>query len=154
MKPLQDTKHFKLFDAVADDAAPASNVIDTAGAAYIELLIDVSSIDADMASLVLNHSDAKTNATTLDAGVLLVDLGALADLALPTQAAGPQLIVVGIDLHDITHKRFLHLVPTAGNGAAGSALRGYATLGQLERTSSDAASRGVDQAVYFPPQTI
>lgn len=153
MKPLQSTTLVKLIDATTDNGAPASTVIDTAGAAYLELLIDVSSIDADMASLVLNEAEAKTDATTLDAGALLIDLGAKDEIDLPTQAAGPQLIIVGIDLHNLEHARFLQLVPTAGDGATGTAIRAYARLGQLERASSDAAGRGVDQAVYFPPLT-
>ncbi|MEN1705332.1 MAG: hypothetical protein AAGJ54_07445 [Planctomycetota bacterium] len=147
MTPLQNLKFRQAIPpaAIVDNAAPTSRVIDTAegdGAAYLVFVLSLGASDVALASLVVNESDAKTDDTTLDTPTQAVDWSA--SKALPGAADDEKLYAVLIDLRK-ARKRYQHLIPTAGNGAAGTFMTAVAFF--ANPGTSDAAMGCADALV-------
>ncbi len=113
---------------IKDNAAFTSYVIDTAlagGADELVFKIALGSIDADLAVLKVQQSDGKSSDTALDGNAAdLLDV--LAEMsAAPGDSDDNKNIVVRIDLKG-EHKRYMQLLATAGDGAAGTYLSAIA----------------------------
>ncbi|MEO0966223.1 MAG: hypothetical protein AAFY08_14030 [Planctomycetota bacterium] len=135
--------------AIVDNAAPTSNVIDTAvqGGKFLVFLLQLGASDVAMAGLVVNQSDAKTDDTTLDTGTELVDWSDTKTL--PSATDDDKLYAIVIDLRS-AHQRYMQLVPTAGNGAAGSFISAVAFFSPIGVPDG---SMGCADLLEFTPGT-
>ena len=151
MYPLQNAKThvFVAPGAVVDNATYTSNVVDCAGADYLEVDVILGSTDVAMATLKLQESDAITNATTLDTGADISgyvygtstnpDTGTTS--ALPTDAADNKVFQFRVPLQG--RKRYINLIAVAGNGTTGTYLSAIGKPGKLEQSPVKASEAGL-----------
>jgi len=135
--------------AVLDDAAYTSTVVDTAGFDTVAFIVSLGETDVSLATLKVQESDAKTDATTLDSGSdvsglvwgtsLDPDTGATSTL--PSATDDNKVFVAYVDTR--SRKRYLQLQATAGNGTTGTYLQALAVLGRAGEGVYDASTRGV-----------
>jgi hypothetical protein len=132
--------------ASVNGAGFTSNVIDTQGYEYLELLAIFGAIGANVALLKVQESDAKTNATTLTAGADVPGTVVGTDTkddgtasALPALTTDNNKVwKFEIDLRG--RKRYLQIQCTAGAGA--TFLTAIAELGRGAQLPTTAAQKG------------
>lgn len=137
----------KFSEAIADDASIATSSIDLKGWDYAQIFVYVGSTDIAMAALKVQESDDDGNSDAY-ADVTGLVFGTSADIAgntssLPAADDDDKFFMFEIDCR--TRKRYLDLVATAGNGAAGSWIHAFAILSRGEQTPLTAAERGAEQ---------
>ena len=120
---------------IVDNAAFTSVVVDTLGFEDVTFILSLGSIDAALAGLKVTESDTAGGAQTD------VPTSAYAADELPGATDDGKLYGVHVVL--INRKRFLRLVATAGDGAAGTYASALALLTRPKTEPSDAASRGL-----------
>lgn len=152
---MQSAQHTKLFSvvppgAIVDNAGYTANVIDTLGYDYCKVVCHIGATDIAMAALKVQESDTKSNTTTLTSGADVTGLvfGTSTDIAgttssLPSSTADNTFVVCEIDCRK--RKRYLLLVATAGDGAAGTYMSAHAELSRAEIAPVSASDRGCGQ---------
>lgn len=149
-QPLQETKIFNAIPPAGsqDNAAFSSLVIDKLdldGAIYLEFIVALGTLDADLATLKVMESDTKTDATTLG-GTPAEVVDGLTNTT-PGDSDDKAVAVLGVDLGQ-SRKRYLQLQATAGDGASGSFLAAVAIASRPITAGSSAATRGSVLAEY------
>lgn len=136
---------------LVDNATFTSYVIDTLGADFLNIDVILGATDAAMATLKVQESDTKSSDTALSSGSDITgqvfgtsslpseDGGATS--ALPTDAQDNKLFSHFIGLQG--RKRYLHLIPVAGNGTTGTYLAALYQLAVNGREAYNASTRGL-----------
>ena len=136
--------------AIANNTSPATNVVDTKGWKRATFIVTLGATDIALTALKLQESDAITNATTLNGGTdvtgaifgtSLNNTGAVSTL--PSATDDNKLFCIDVDLRG--RKRYLDLLATIGNGAAGAFLTVHVILSNGEATPCTATDRGYAQ---------
>ena len=151
MNHLQNVKFVNIIPPgdVVDNAAYTSTVVDTAGFDAVAFVVNTGFTDIALATLKVQESDAKTDATTLDSGADVTglvwgtstnpDTGSTSDL--PSDTDDNKTFVAYVDTR--ARKRYLQLQATAGNGTTGTYLAANAILSKAGEGSYDATTRGL-----------
>ncbi len=123
--------------AIVDNASWTSTVFDTLGCTSLTVEITIGATDIAMAALKVQEADAKTDATTLTSGTDITGADFSVSGTLPSNSADNTIVSVTIPITG-ARKRYINLVATAGNGAAGTfaAANGYATLQEVPGTAT------------------
>lgn len=130
---------------IIDNASFAEIEIDTKGFRYCTVYACLGATDIAMAALKLQESDA-TGADQVDVTGLVYGTSDNTEGSTSTlPSATDDGLVFGFDIDLRGRKRFLTLVATAGDGAAGTFLIGLALLGREEDGVATAALRGCSQ---------
>lgn len=151
MVDAQDAKYVTAIApaAIIDDASAVASEIDTSGAAYCEIPIQLGATDIAMTALKVQESDTSGSGFA-DVTGLDFDGGTAPDgttLALPSATDDGQVATFQINL--LGRKRYLKLVATFGNGSTGGFVASTARLSRLAQVpdvSTDMASGGVCRA--------
>lgn len=126
-----------------DNAALTSQVIDTQDLISGEYHIKFASLGAAMTVFRIMESDVKTNDTTLGGTPTLVH-----DLDKPDADQNGKVWTLNLRRYlDGSHKRYIQLQATAGNGAGATSDIDANFVGVPKFGGSNATQRGVDQAV-------
>jgi hypothetical protein len=151
MQALQQTKKhiFVPPGAVVDNATYTSNVIDCAGADYLEVDVIVGTTDVALATLKLQESDAKSSATALTTGADIsgfvygtsTDPDSGSTSALPADDKDNKVFQFRVPLQG--RKRYINLIAVAGNGTTGTYLAAVGTLAKLEQGPTSATEAGL-----------
>lgn len=148
MFSLQNTKFVNVCPPVAikDNASYTTTSVDTKGYDWCVLAIALGATDIAMAALKLQDSDDDSTYGDVDG----LNFGDTADLdiagaaaALPSATDDNKIFLMEVDCRK--RKRYLDLVATAGDGAAGMFLAVIAILGNGEISPVTAAERGCQQ---------
>lgn len=119
--------------AIIDDASAVAAEIDTLGAGYTEIVLQLGATDVAMTALKLQESDTSggsfTDVTGADFSTGLDTEGNA--LALPSDTDDNQTCVFHVN--NIGRKRFLKVVATFGNGTTGGFIAGIARLSHLSQ---------------------
>lgn len=137
--------------AISDNASPATNVIDTIGYDYCVINVMFGAMDIAMAALKLQESDVKASATALTSGVDVTgaifgtsnnDTGSASTL--PSGTDDNTIVSIFVDLRG-GRKRYLDLLLTTGDGAAGTYICAWAELWRGKDAPRTAAEAGYGQ---------
>jgi hypothetical protein len=150
MSKLHDAKFVQVIApaAIVDNASWTTNEIDTLGYNYATVIFNLGATDIAMAALKLQESDttgsgfADITGADIDAGATDIDGTAT---ALPSATDDNNLVVIQVDLRG--RKRFLDLVATAGDGAAGSFASAVCVLSQADVAPESVAGAGCETLV-------
>lgn len=124
--------------AIVDNTSWTSTVFDTLGCTSLTIDITIGATDIAFAALKVQEADAKTDATTLTSGTDITGADfSVSPATLPSATADNTIVSVTIPITG-ARKRYINLVATAGNGAAGTfaAANGYATLQEVPGTAT------------------
>ena len=131
--------------ARVDGAAFTTAIIDTLGARYVAIYVALGDIDAALAALKVQESDAANMAGATD--VPGADF-AVAPAALPGAGDDNKVFAFFIDMRG--RKRYLDLAMNAGDGAAGTFAFAWAELSRLAEMPRTAAQRGLSAELIVP----
>ena len=118
--------------AIIDDASLTGIAIDTLGAGYCEIILELGATDIAMTALKLTESDNDSDYSDVTGGDFDGDDNTDGTaLALPSATDDGQTIVFQVNCGAGVRKRYLKVVGTFGNGTAGGFIAGTARLSQL-----------------------
>lgn len=149
MNSMQNVKKFVVTPpaAIYDNASLTCNVIDTAGYDAVAIDLVLGATDIAMTTLKVQESDTKSSATALTSGADVTGLvyGTSNNIAgsasaLPTADDDNKVFRFEIDCR--YRKRYLLLVATCGNGAAGTYAMAIADLHRAAISDTSASDRG------------
>lgn len=134
--------------AIIDNASAVTTVIDTLGWDYCQVFCFYGVTDIATVALKMQESEGTTNATTLDgnaADITGLVFGTSTNIAgstsaLPASTADNNVYRFDIDLKN--RKRYLDLVATLGDGAAGTFFTACAILSRGGIAPTTAAQSG------------
>ena len=143
----QNVKYFQVTPpaAILDNASATTNEIDTKGWDYLTVICSVGATDIAMAALKLQESDTSGSGFGDVTGAIFgtsTNTGGSAS-TLPSATDDNKLFVFYVDLKN--RKRYIDLVATAGDGAAGTYFSAEAILSRGEESPSSASERGASQ---------
>lgn len=123
--------------AIVDNASITTTAIDTKGFRHLQILVLLGATDIAMAVLKAQESDDAGMAGAADIS------GAVGgtDFTLPSATADNTFGAININLRG-NRKRYIDLVATAGDGAAGTYFTAIAILSNPEEWPNSAAERG------------
>jgi len=123
--------------AIVDNASWTSTVFDTQGVTSLTIEITIGALDIAFAALKVQESDTKTDATTLASATDITGADFSVSGTLPSATADNTIVSVTIPITG-ARKRYINLVATGGNGAAGTfaAANGYATMQEVPGTAT------------------
>lgn len=127
--------------AILDNTTATTNVVDTAGFGYAAITVHFGAMDIAVGALKLQHSDTKASSTALTSGVDITGTVGGTDFTLPTATADNGFVRFFVDLKGLG--RYLDLIATLGDGAAGTYFTAWAELYEASITPSDATARGL-----------
>lgn len=140
--------------AIVDNAAFTTKVIDTLGFRYAEIYLHIGALDIAVAGLKVQESDVAASATALTGGTDITEsiVGTAANdtgstSSLPSATADNTFQKFEIDLRG--RKRYLDLVFTGGDGAAGTFASAFAILSRGEKAPTSASDKGCAQVMRF-----
>lgn len=132
--------------AIIDNTSAVATAIDCAGSSYLEIPIQLGATDIAITALKLEESDVSGSGYA-DVPNATFSAGANVDgvaLALPSATDDGQPHVFQVNL--VGRKRYVRVVATFGDGAAGGFIAATARLssvGFLSPTSTDRAAGGI-----------
>lgn len=151
MQPLQHTKEhvFVPPGVIVNNGAYTSNVIDCAGADYLEVDVALGFTDAALSVLKLQEADAKTSATALTSGVDIT--GFIFGTSVSPDTGSTSVLPTGTDDNKVFRfrvplqgrKRYINLSATAASGTTGAYLVATGKLGKVEQSPTTAAGAGL-----------
>lgn len=149
MNPLQAVKYLNITPpaAAVDDASFVTAEIDRLGFDYCTIVCILGSIDATMAALKVQESDTSGAGFTDVSGTVFgtdKDIDE-ATAALPIATDDNKIEVFQIDCRHL--KRYLDVVATAGNGAAGTFMCILAILSKAKEAPNTSAEAGAEHVV-------
>lgn len=148
---MQKVKRFAAMPpgVIKNDAAFVCNVIDTQGLSCLTIDIILGATDIAMAALKVQEAEVAASATALTSGtdIPLADFS-VSPATLPSATADNTVVTVTIPITG-GRKRYILLVATAGNGAAGTYAAAIA-YGEAIEVPNTAALRGVGQNLIVP----
>jgi hypothetical protein len=130
--------------AILDDASATASTIDCIGWNYCDITCMLGATDIAMTALKVQESDDDStyaDVTGLVYGTSTNDAGSTSTL--PTATSDNGLFGFLVDLRG--RKRYLKVVATFGNGAAGGYIAALATLSRGEQGAYSAATAGCAQ---------
>lgn len=144
MVPAQNVKFVSVTPpaAIVDDASYTTAAIDTLGYDYCTIVVQLGATDIAMVALKVQESDASGSGFA-DVSGLNFDGDADIDsgvAALPAADDDNKFFVLEVDCRK--RKRYLDLVATAGDGAAGTFMAAHAVLSRAEITPTNISDRG------------
>lgn len=130
--------------AIVDNASFTTNEIDTLGFDYCTVYVSLGATDVDMTALKVQESDTSGSGHADVTGLVFgtsddADSGTTSALPLSTDDNG--VFAFHIDLKG--RKRYLDIVATAGNGAAGTYASILAVLDRANNVPTTAVERGL-----------
>jgi hypothetical protein len=125
--------------AILDNTSATTLVVDTIGFSYAVILVHLGATDIAMTALKLQHSDVAASTSALTGGVDIS--GADFTGSFPSATADNGFFAFYVDLNGLG--RYLDLVATVGDGAAGTYFTASALLFEGSITPSTAAARGL-----------
>ena len=128
--------------AIVDNASLTTATIDTAGFAYLRVLVVLGATDIAMTALKLQESDNSGMSGAADiAGLIYGTSAGIAGTtsALPAADDDDKCFAFEVDLRG--RKRYIDLVATAGNGAAGTYITAFALLSRAADCPVSASER-------------
>lgn len=136
--------------AIVDNAAFTTNTIDTIGYDYCTIVVGFGAMDIAMAALKVQESNdsgmsGAADVTGLVYGTSTNSAGSTSTL--PSATSDNTLFAFHIDLK--ARKRYLDVVATGGDGAAGTFMAAFAILSRGEVAPSTAALRGCSQELIL-----
>jgi len=145
MNPAQHDKFVSITPpaAIVDNASYTTAAIDTAGFAYLRVLVYLGATDIAMTALKLQESDDSGMSGAADiTGLVYGTSASIAGTtsALPTATDDNKCFAFEVDLRG--RKRYIDLVATAGNGDAGTFLTAFALLSRAGDVGVSASERG------------
>ena len=146
MIPTQITKTVSITPpgAIVDDTSYTTAAVDTKGWEYATIYVYLGATDIAMAALKVQESDdnsAYSDVTGLVYGTSTNSAGSTSTL--PSATDDNKFFAFHVDLKG--RKRYLDLVATAGNGAAGTYLTAWAVLSRGKEFPNSATERGLSQ---------
>lgn len=130
--------------AIKDDASWTCNVIDTLGMDSVTIDVIFGAMDIAMAALKVQESDTKSSATALTGGTDITGADfSVSPATLPSATADNTVVSVTIPITG-ARKRYLLLVATAGDGAAGTYATGIAYC-EMKEVPNTATLRNLGQ---------
>ena len=119
---LQKLKTHRFFaaQALVDNASWTSTCLDTSGLDGVYVIVTFGAMDIAMAALKVQESDTLTDATTLASGTDISGADfSVSPLTLPSATADNTSVGVFIPIVG-ARKRYINVIATGGNGAAGT----------------------------------
>ena len=132
--------------AIIDNASATSNVVDLKGAKYVQVFVQLGATDIAMTALKLQESDVKASDTALTSGTDITGLDFTG--ALPSATDDNKTYIFAFPVEG--RKRYIDLVATCGDGAAGTFITAWAVLHQNEIHNFDATSTNVAAIKRLP----
>lgn len=137
--------------AIVDNNSFATATLDTLGFRYATIVVFLGATDIAMTALKVQESDDSGMSGAADIvgtrfGTDTNDGGATS--ILPSATDDNKFFTFEIDLRG--RKRYLDLVATAGDGAAGTFLTAFAILDRGEQVPTTAAQKGISQNMRVP----
>ena len=149
MSKLHDAKFVQVIApaAITDNASFTTNEIDTLGFNYATIVFNLGASDIAMTALKVQESDTTGSGF---ADVTGADMSSATDIdgaatALPSATDDNKFVVIQMDLRG--RKRFLDLVATAGDGAAGTFAAACCILTQSDVAPESVSAAGCDTLV-------
>jgi hypothetical protein len=121
--------------AIVDNTAFSSTAIDCLGFAYLSVFCMFGAMDIAMAGLKLQECDA--------VGGSYVDITGAAYTGAALPSATSDNLIYGFDVNLLGRKRFIKLVATGGDGAAGSYMAAWGALSSPSIVPNSATLRGL-----------
>ena len=128
--------------AISDNASPTTASIDTKGWDWATIYVHFGAMDIAMAAFKLQQSDTDSNYADITGANF--STGTLTDgtsAALPSATADNGFWAFQVDLRAV--KRYLDLVITTGDGAAGTYVTAWAVLSRGSAAPNTFAERGL-----------
>ena len=132
--------------AIIDDASPVSVAIDSLGARYCIVKVELGATDIAVTALSVSESDTLTDANTLENGVAITGLDFAGSLPSATDDNKIYLFMYPI----AGRKRYQDVIFTYGNGSAGGFVSINAILFDNEVHNDNAASFGATTIKRIP----
>lgn len=137
--------------AIVDNASWSTTTIDTKGFRFLEVYAMFGAMDIAATALKLQESDDSGMSGAADItgavyGTSTNDAGSTSTL--PSATSDNTIFKFEIDLRG--HKRYIDLVATGGDGAAGSYMVAWANLHEGENVPSSATAKGCAQVLKVP----
>jgi hypothetical protein len=129
--------------AIVDNASLTTATIDTAGFAYLRVMVVLGATDIAMTALKLQESDNSGMSGAADiTGLIYGTSAGIAGTtsALPTADDDDKCFTFEVDLRG--RKRYIDLVATVGNGSAGTYITAFALLSRASDCPVSASERG------------
>lgn len=129
--------------AIVDNASLTTAAIDTAGFAYLRVMVVLGATDIAMTALKLQESDNSGMSGAADiTGLIYGTSAGIAGTtsALPTADDDDKCFTFEVDLRG--RKRYIDLVATVGNGSAGTYITAFALLSRASDCPVSASERG------------
>ena len=149
MSKLHDAKFTQVIApaAIVDNASFTTVEIDTIGYNYATIIFNLGATDIAMTALKVQESDTSGSGFADIAGA---DLSSATDIdgaatELPSATDDNNVIVIQLDLRG--RKRYLDLVATAGNGAAGTFASAVCVLSQADVAPESVSAAGCETLV-------
>ena len=127
--------------AIVDDASYTTAAVDTLGYDYCTITAYLGATDVDMTALKVQESDDDGSSDPYADVTGLVASGTTGDERLPQDDDDNKFFRFFIDLRG--RKRYLDLVATAGNGAAGTFLTAWAELSRAKEGPQTTTEQGL-----------
>jgi hypothetical protein len=123
--------------AIVDNAAFTTTTVDTKGFSHLQLLVHFGALDIAVVVLKAQESDDSGMSGAADI------TGAVGgtNFTLPSASADNQFGAINVKLGG-TRKRYIDLVATGGDGAAGTYMTAIAILSRPSESPDSAAERG------------
>lgn len=129
--------------AIKDNAAFTTAAIDTKGYDQLTVIVALGATDIALAACKMQESEASDMTGAVDISGLDYNVS---PATLPSATDDNNLFAFHIDLRG--RKRYLDLVLTAGDGAAGTFATALAILSKPEVSPSSASDRGFTQELF------
>ena len=145
MNPAQQDKWVSVTPpaAIVDNASLSTATIDTAGFAYLRVFLYLGAMDIAMTALKLQESDDSGMSGAADiTGLVYGTSNGISGSAsaLPTATDDNKCFTFEVDLRG--RKRYIDLVATCGDGAAGTYATAFALLSRAGDVGVSASERG------------
>ena len=145
MNPAQQDKWVSVTPpaAIVDNASLSTATIDTAGFAYLRVFLYLGAMDIAMTALKLQESDDSGMSGAVDiTGLVYGTSNGISGSAsaLPTATDDNKCFTFEVDLRG--RKRYIDLVATCGDGAAGTYATAFALLSRAGDVPVSASERG------------
>ena len=144
MKELQQTQVYQVIapQAIKDNAAFTSYVVDTKDADYVEFVENIGATDVAAAVERVYEADVASDTYTLTSGTAVLDVTTKI-----SATADNTIRIIGVNCRN-ARKRYLQLQVTAGDGTSGTYLAVTAHVRRSGVRGSTATERGVGYVEY------
>ena len=132
--------------AIFDNTSPTSVCVDTLGAKYVIIKVELGATDIALTAMKIQESNTLTDANTLSGGADITGLDFTGSYPSATDDNKMYLFM----LPTLGRKRYLDLILTVGDGTAGAYVHAEAILFDNERHNYDITSYNVAAIKSIP----